>query len=43
MGAQTWFKPYAAGWYAWSYLGEDLTREETMARMDELLALEMAA
>jgi hypothetical protein len=24
-----WFKPYAAGWYAWSYLGEDLTREET--------------
>lgn len=38
-----WFKPYAAGWYAWSYLGEDLTREETMARLDELLALELAA
>jgi hypothetical protein len=38
-----WFKPYAAGWYAWSYLGEELTREETMARMDELLALEMIA
>lgn len=38
-----WFKPYAAAWYAWSYLGEDLTREETMARMDELLALELAA
>jgi hypothetical protein len=35
-----WFKPYAAGWYAWSYLGEDLTREETTARLDELLALE---
>lgn len=38
-----WFKPYAAGWYAASYLGEDLTREQTEARMDELLALEMTA
>jgi 5-methylcytosine-specific restriction endonuclease McrA len=38
-----WFKPYAAGWYAWAYLGEELTREETMARLDELLALELAA
>lgn len=38
-----WFKPYAAGWYAASYLGEDLTREQTMARLDELLALEFAA
>jgi hypothetical protein len=35
-----WFKPYAAGWYAWAYLGEDLDRETTMARLDELLALE---
>jgi hypothetical protein len=35
-----WFKPYAAGFYAFKYLGEDLTREETMARLDELLALE---
>jgi hypothetical protein len=35
-----WFKPFAAGWYADKYLGEDLTREETMARLDELLALE---
>lgn len=35
-----WFKPYVAGFYAWSYLGEDLTREETEARLDELLALE---
>ena len=35
-----WFKPYAAGWYAWAYLGEHLTRDETMARLDELLALE---
>jgi len=35
-----WFKPYAAGWYAHAYLGEDLTREETMGRLDELLNLE---
>lgn len=36
-----WFKPYAAGYYAHAYLGEDLTREETEARLDELLALEL--
>lgn len=35
-----WFKPHAAGWYGWAYLGQDLTREETMQRMDELLLLE---
>lgn len=35
-----WFKPYAAGFYAFKYFGEDLTREETMDRLDELLALE---
>jgi hypothetical protein len=35
-----WFKPYAAGYYALTYLGEDLTREQTMERLDELLALE---
>jgi len=38
-----WFKPYVAGYYAAVYLGEDLTREEAEARMDELLALERAA
>jgi hypothetical protein len=38
-----WFKPYAAGWYAASYLGEDLTREQVEARLDELLALELIA
>jgi hypothetical protein len=38
-----WFKPYAAGWYAWSYLGLDLTRHEAETRMDELLGLELAA
>ncbi len=35
-----WFKPYAAAFYAFKYLGEDLAREEVMARMDELLRLE---
>jgi len=35
-----WFKPFAAGYYAMAYLGEDLTREQTMDRLDELLSLE---
>jgi hypothetical protein len=34
-----WFKPYAAGYYAATILGEELDREETEARLDELLAL----
>lgn len=38
-----WFRPYAAGWYAHAYLGEDLTREQVEARLDELLALEEIA
>lgn len=38
-----WFKPYAAGWYAYAYLGENLTREQVMGRLDELLALERMA
>lgn len=38
-----WFKPYAAGYYAFVYLGEDLDRDETEARLDELLALERVA
>lgn len=36
-----WFRPYVAGYYAYRYLGEELTREETEARVDELLALEV--
>lgn len=36
----TWFQPYAAGWYAWRYLAEDLSRAQTMERLEELLALE---
>lgn len=35
-----WFRPYVAGFYAWTYLGEDLSREEVTERLDELLALE---
>lgn len=38
-----WFKPFVAGYYAWVYLGEQLPREETMGRLEELLALERAA
>lgn len=38
-----WFRPYVAGFYARKYLGLDLTREETMARLDELLDLERRA
>lgn len=38
-----WFKPYAAGYYAWKYLNEYLDRDETLARLDELLALERLA
>jgi hypothetical protein len=38
-----WFRPYVAGYYAWAYLGQELTREQTEARLDELLALERAA
>lgn len=33
-----WFRPYVAGYYAFSVLGEDLTREEVEARLPELLA-----
>lgn len=35
-----WFKPYAAGYYAYHYLKESLTREEVERRLSELLALE---
>jgi hypothetical protein len=36
-----WFKPYVAGWYAHRYLGEELSRDQVMARLDELLVIEM--
>lgn len=38
-----WFKPYVAGYYASRYLAEDLTRDEVLARLDELLQLERRA
>ena len=38
-----WFRPYVAGFYAWKYAGEDLSREEVEARLDELLSLELQA
>lgn len=38
-----WFKPYAAGWYAFAYLGLDLSRDEVEERLDELLMLERVA
>lgn len=38
-----WFKPYVAGFYAKKYEGRSITREEAVARMDELLAYERLA
>lgn len=35
-----WLKPYVAGFYAKKYEGRNITREEAMARMGELLAYE---
>jgi hypothetical protein len=35
-----WFQPYVAGYYAFTLLGEDLSREQVEARLDELLGLE---
>jgi hypothetical protein len=34
-----WFKPYVAGYYAATKLGEELSREQVMERLDELLGL----
>lgn len=36
-----WFRPYVAGYYAWRFLGEEISRGEAETRMDELLALEI--
>lgn len=35
-----WFKPHAAGYYAWAILDQDITRRAALERQDELLALE---
>lgn len=34
-----WFRPYAAGFYAFAFLGEDLSRDQVTERMSGLLAL----
>ena len=39
----SWAKPYVAAFYAKKYLGLDLSRTETEARIDELLSLERKA
>jgi len=36
-----WFRPFVAGFYAWKYLDEEISREEAVERMDQLLALEL--
>ena len=38
-----WLKPYVAGFYAWKYEGKQLSREQVMARLVELLAYERRA
>lgn len=37
-----WFKPHAAGWYAFAYLDKDASFEETMDHLEEFLSLERA-
>lgn len=34
-----WFKPHAAGFFAWRILGQELSEAQVQARLDELLAL----
>jgi len=38
-----WLKPYVAGFYARKYENKFITREDAVARMDELLAYERRA
>lgn len=38
-----WLKPYVAGFYAWKYQKEELSYDEVMERLDELLNLERIA
>lgn len=38
-----WLKPYVAGFYAHKYEGKKITRQEALARMDQLLAYERRA
>lgn len=38
-----WIKPYVAAFYAAKYEGKEITRQEAIARMEELLAYERRA
>lgn len=38
-----WFVPYVAGYYAWHYLGQNISRDEAINRAGELLALPVTA
>lgn len=38
-----WFRPYVAGFYAKKYEGREITREEAMNRLEELLKYERLA
>lgn len=38
-----WYKPYVCGFYAWKYEGRQVTRDEAVARMPELLGYERRA
>lgn len=38
-----WIKPYVAGFYANKYERKNLSREEVMSRLEELLAYEKRA
>lgn len=38
-----WLKPFVAGFYAWKYEGEMISREQAESRLDELLAHERRA
>ena len=35
-----WFKPYAGGYFAWKYLGTQLSRDEVEANLDYYVNLE---
>lgn len=37
-----WFRPFAGGYFAHKYLGQDLTREEVMANLDYYAGLEVS-
>jgi hypothetical protein len=38
-----WFRPYVGGWYAWKYLGRDVTRAEVEADLAWFVGIERRA